>query len=79
MSVGIILTVSVTANGALRDFGDQAGAAVALYYSLQSTLSAGVGTLLITCLGGDTAVPLLAYGLLMPSASLLAWLRWLRR
>lgn len=79
MSVGIIFTVSVTANGALRDFGHQAGAAVALYYSLQSTLSAGIGTLLITCLGGDTALPLLAYGLLMPSASLLAWHRWLGR
>ncbi len=70
IAIGIVLMVSVTANGALAALGDTAGTAVALYYSLQSLLVAGLGTLLILCMGGGTAWPLVAYALCMPALSL---------
>ncbi|HBN52528.1 MAG TPA: chloramphenicol efflux MFS transporter [Stenotrophomonas sp.] len=70
IAVGIVLVVSVTANGALAAFGDDAGAAVALYYCLQCVLAVGPGTLMVLLLDGDTAWPLVAYALFMPAVSL---------
>lgn len=72
VAVGLVMMVSVTANGALRDFGDTAGTAVALYYSIQSLIVSGIGTLVILLLDGETAWPLVAYCLGMPTASLVA-------
>lgn len=72
IAVGLVMVVSVAANGALRDFADASGMAVALYYALQSVIVAGVGTLATVLLPGDTVWPLVAYGLLLPMASLLA-------
>lgn len=70
IAVGLVMVVSVAANGALRDFADASGAAVALYYAVQSLIVAGIGTLVILVLPGDTVWPLVAYGLLLPLASL---------
>lgn len=61
MAIGIVLTVSVTANGALRNFDDTAGSAVALYFCVQSLMVGIVGTLAVIALRGDTAWPLIAY------------------
>ena len=61
IAIGIVFTVSVTANGALEPFGDRAGTAVALYFCLQSVIVSIAGTLFVVCLDGDTAWPLAAY------------------
>ncbi|TFZ43061.1 CmlA/FloR family chloramphenicol efflux MFS transporter [Stenotrophomonas maltophilia] len=71
IAVGLVMVVSVAANGALRDFADASGMAVALYYALQSVIVASVGTLATVLLPGGTVWPLVAYGLLLPLASLL--------
>ena len=78
MCVGIVLVVAVTANGALADFADAAGTAVALYYAIQSLIVSGVGTLSVLAFNGATPWPLVAYGLVMPTVSLagFAVLRW---
>lgn len=78
IAIGIVLMVSVTANGALAAFGDSAGTAVALYYCIQSLLVAGLGTVWIVWLGGDNVWPLVVQALLMPMACL-AGLGWLKR
>lgn len=65
MAVGIVFTVSVTANGALADFGDSAGSAVALYFCIQSLIVGIFGTLAVVVLDGDTAWPLAAYATVM--------------
>lgn len=70
MAIGINLVVSVTANGALQDFDDTAGTAVAMYYCVQSLMASGLGTLAILALNGRTAWPLVAYGLTMSTVSL---------
>ncbi|SNY74187.1 hypothetical protein [Stenotrophomonas sp. CC120223-11] len=72
IAVGLVMVVSVAANGALRDFADASGTAVALYYAVQSVIVAGFGTLATVLLPGDTVWPLVAYGLLLPLASLIA-------
>lgn len=75
IAIGIVLMVSVTANGALAPFGDSAGTAVSLYYCIQSILVAGLGTLWILWLGADTVWPLALQASLMPALSLLGlWL-----
>ncbi|MDX7986312.1 CmlA/FloR family chloramphenicol efflux MFS transporter [Xenorhabdus sp. 12] len=61
IAAGMIFVGSVTANGALRDFGDASGTAVALYYCIQSLIAGGVGTLMTLVFAGDTAWPLVAY------------------
>lgn len=61
VSAGIVFASAVTANGALQDFGRSAGAAVALYFCVQSVLATTVGTMLIVLLPGDTAWPLVVY------------------
>ena len=72
IAVGLVMVVSVAAHGALRDFADASGTAVALYYAVQSVIVAGFGTLATVLLPGDTVWPLVAYGLLLPLASLIA-------
>jgi DHA1 family florfenicol/chloramphenicol resistance protein-like MFS transporter len=65
MAAGIVLTVSVTANGALAEFDDIAGSAVAFYFCIQSLVVSIAGTLAVTCLDGDTAWPVIAYATTM--------------
>jgi DHA1 family florfenicol/chloramphenicol resistance protein-like MFS transporter len=79
MAVGIVFTVSVTANGALADFGDMAGSAVALYFCIQSVIVSVFGTMMVVMLKGDTAWPLVAYAASMATLVLLALLRLRRR
>lgn len=78
MAAGMVLVVSVTANGALAGFDDRAGAAVALYYAVQSVIVGAAGTLAVIALPGDTAWPLVAYCAAMGMAALaaLGLLRW---
>lgn len=64
-AIGMIFTISVTANGALEDFGDIAGSAVAFYFCIQSLIVGIIGTPAVTHLQGDTAWPLVAYSTLM--------------
>ncbi|MBA4787044.1 MAG: multidrug effflux MFS transporter [Brevundimonas sp.] len=71
MAVGIVLTVSVSANGALKAFGDQAGLAVALYFAGQSLIVSLVGTLAVILFNGSTVWPLAAYTLTLPTLVLL--------
>ncbi|KYG66580.1 chloramphenicol efflux MFS transporter [Bdellovibrio bacteriovorus] len=70
IAFGIVLTVSVTANGALERFAHVAGSATALYYSIQSLIVGTVGTFFIMILPGDTIWPLAAFSALMASVSL---------
>ncbi len=72
IAVGLVMVVSVAANGALSEFADASGTAVALYYAMQSLLVACFGTLATVLLPGDTVWPLVAYWLLLPVASLVA-------
>ncbi len=65
MAVGIVLAASVTANGALAEFGDMAGSAVAFYSCIQSMIVSIGGTLSVTILDGDSAWPLVAYSTTM--------------
>ncbi|CDH19001.1 Drug resistance transporter, Bcr/CflA subfamily (fragment) [Xenorhabdus bovienii str. kraussei Quebec] len=74
IAVGMVLVVSVTANGALRDFGDATGTAVALYYSIQSLIVSGLGTLMTLVFDGDTAWPLVAYCFGMSAVSFIAFM-----
>ena len=61
IAVGIVLAGGVAANGALEGFDDIAGAAVALYFCVQSLMVSVGGTLAILTLPGNTAWPLVAY------------------
>lgn len=70
IACGIVVTVSVTANGALERFPHIAGAATALYYAIQSLIVGILGTFVTFLLPGDTAWPLVAYCALMGSLSL---------
>ncbi|HAK8702564.1 TPA: chloramphenicol/florfenicol efflux MFS transporter FloR [Salmonella enterica] len=65
VAVGIVFTVSVTANGALAEFDDIAGSAVAFYFCIQSLIVSIVGTLAVTLLNGDTAWPVICYATAM--------------
>jgi DHA1 family florfenicol/chloramphenicol resistance protein-like MFS transporter len=78
MSIGIVVTTSVTANGALEEFSGMAGTAVALHFCVQSIITGVVGTVFVVVLDGETAWPLAAYAAAMAtltSAALLAWRR----
>lgn len=79
MAVGIVLTASVTANGALAEFDEIAGAAVAFYFCVQSLIVSVFGTLSVTMLGGDSAWPLTAYAAIMALLVLVALGRLRRR
>ncbi|MFC2249827.1 CmlA/FloR family chloramphenicol efflux MFS transporter [Labrys portucalensis] len=61
IAIGIVLAGGVAANGALEGFDDIAGAAVALYFCVQSLMVSIGGTLVVLVLPGDTAWPLVAY------------------
>jgi len=76
-AIGIVLTASMTANGALAAFDDSAGMAVAVYFCVQSLIVSLAGTALVIFLPGDTAWPLIAFCTAMPLLvlSLLARLR----
>ena len=73
-ALGIVMIGSVTANGALRDFGDAAGIAVALHFCGQSVIVGLVGTAFIVMLGGSTAFPLVGYMAFM-SVVAAVWVR----
>lgn len=70
MAVGIVLTASVSANGALAEFGSTAGTAVALYFCVESLIVGILGTAAVVWLGGSTAWPLVAYAAVMATATL---------
>ncbi|BCM20177.1 bicyclomycin resistance protein [Mesorhizobium sp. J8] len=72
IAIGIVLTASVTANGALAPFGETAGTAVALYFCLQSVIVSAAGTLFVFLLGGDTAWPLIGFAASFALATLFA-------
>ncbi|KQW69143.1 MFS transporter [Phenylobacterium sp. Root77] len=78
MAVGIVLSVSVSANGALAAFGSTAGTAVALYFCVESLIVGAVGTLAVVWLDGRTAWPLVVYATVMALATL-AMLGWGKR
>lgn len=61
VAVGIVLTTSVTANGALQEFRELAGTAVALHFCVQSLIVGIIGTGVIIGFDGGTAWPLIAY------------------
>ncbi|MBC2886226.1 CmlA/FloR family chloramphenicol efflux MFS transporter [Ochrobactrum sp. CM-21-5] len=69
-AVGIVLTVSMAANGALSAFDDCAGMAVAVYFCIQSLIVSFAGTALIILLPGDTAWPLVVFCTVMPILTL---------
>lgn len=75
IAVGIVVTASVTADGALAEFGDVAGTAVALYFCIQSLIVGLVATAAVVLLQGDTAWPLAIYAAGMALATFTA-LRW---
>lgn len=77
-AVGIVFTTSVTANGALQEFSEVAGTAVALHFCVQSLIVGVIGTGVVIGLGGDTAWPLTAYTAGM-AAFTMASLFWLTR
>lgn len=72
IAAGIVVTASVAADGALKDFGDIAGTAVALYFCVQSLIVGLLGTAAVVFLNGDTAWPLAGYAAIMALATLLA-------
>jgi DHA1 family florfenicol/chloramphenicol resistance protein-like MFS transporter len=76
MAIGIVFTVSVTANGALEKFGDVAGSAVALHFCVQSLIVSIGGTLVVIWLQGDSAWPLATFSSIMAIFVLIAqgWL-----
>jgi DHA1 family florfenicol/chloramphenicol resistance protein-like MFS transporter len=78
MAVGIVLSASVSANGALAAFGSTAGTAVALYFCVESLIVGAVGTLAVVWLDGRTAWPLVGYATVMALATL-AMLGWGKR
>lgn len=61
IATGIVLVVSVTANGALASFDDKAGTAVALYYAIQGVVVSGFGTLATVVFGGGTPWALVGF------------------
>ncbi|MBO9377727.1 CmlA/FloR family chloramphenicol efflux MFS transporter [Sphingomonas histidinilytica] len=71
-AIGIVLAVSVTANGALASFGDRAGLATALHYCLEGLIAGAIGTGLTLLLPADGIWPLATFCLAMPLATWLA-------
>jgi MFS transporter, DHA1 family, chloramphenicol/florfenicol resistance protein len=72
IAAGIVLASCVTANGALAEFGNGAGTAVALHFCMQSLIVGVAGTLAVVLLDGDTAWPLAAYAAGMGTLTLTA-------
>ncbi|MBA8878372.1 CmlA/FloR family chloramphenicol efflux MFS transporter [Phyllobacterium myrsinacearum] len=61
MACAISLTCAVAANGALRDFGDIAGTATAIYYFIQSVIVAVAGTLAVVLLAPASFWPIAVF------------------
>lgn len=61
VAIGIVFTTSVTANGALHEFSEMAGTAVALHFCIQSLIVGVIGTGAVIALDGSSAWPLIAY------------------
>lgn len=78
MAVGIVITASVSANGALQAFASMAGTAVALHFCVQSLITGLAGTAFVVLLDGTTAWPLAGYAACMATITLVAHAR-LRR
>ncbi|ETS31187.1 drug resistance transporter, Bcr/CflA subfamily [Photorhabdus khanii NC19] len=72
MAVGMIFIASVTANGALADFNDRAGSAVAIYFCGQSLIVSLFGTAAVVGMGGDTAWPLVTFPFIFAGTVLIA-------
>lgn len=72
IAVGIVLTASVSANGALQAFASSAGTAVALHFCVQSLITGLAGTAFVILLDGATAWPLAAYTTCMATVTLAA-------
>lgn len=72
ISVGIVFTASVCANGALQAFAGTAGTAVALHFCVQSLITGLLGTAFVTLLDGTTAWPLVGYATCMATITLAA-------
>lgn len=70
IALGIVFTVSVTANGALAQFDDIAGSAVAFYFCTQSLIVSIFGTAAVALFRGDTAWPLVSFATTMALAVL---------
>lgn len=64
IAVGIVFAASVTPNGALVGFADNAGTAVALLFCVESIFIGAAATPMIVLLGGDTAWPLITFSTL---------------
>jgi len=79
MAVGIVLTASVSANGALQAFAHAAGTAVALHFCVQSLITGIAGTAAVVLLDGTTAWPLAGYAAGMAAITLLSLARLNRR
>ena len=78
VAVGIVLTTSVTANGALQELAEMAGTVVALHFCIQSLIVGVVGTAFVIAFDGDTAWPLVVYAAVMAAVTLTG-LSWLER
>lgn len=78
IAIGIVLVVSVTANGALATFDDKAGTAVALYYGIQGVVVSGLGTLATVVFGGGTPWALVGFCGVMCGVNV-AGICWLTR
>ncbi|WP_312316365.1 CmlA/FloR family chloramphenicol efflux MFS transporter [Stenotrophomonas sp.] len=78
IAAGIVLVVSVTANGALAAFDDKAGTAVALYYAIQGVVVSGLGTLATVVFGGGTPWALVGFCGVMCGVNV-AGICWLTR
>ncbi|MES2054415.1 MAG: CmlA/FloR family chloramphenicol efflux MFS transporter [Pseudomonadota bacterium] len=61
VAIGIVLSVSVTANGALARFAEVAGTATALYFCVQSLMVGIIGTSFVILLPVDSAWPIIGY------------------
>jgi DHA1 family florfenicol/chloramphenicol resistance protein-like MFS transporter len=72
ISAGIVLSMAVTANGALAAFGDKAGTAVALYSCIQSLIVVVAGTAFVLLLNNETAWPLASYCTASAAVTLIA-------
>ncbi|MGO4353932.1 CmlA/FloR family chloramphenicol efflux MFS transporter [Rhizobium sp. RAF36] len=72
ISAGIVLSMAVTANGALAAFGDKAGTAVALYSCIQSLIVVVAGTAFVLLLNDETAWPLVSYCTASAAVTLIA-------
>ncbi|QND53295.1 multidrug effflux MFS transporter [Phyllobacterium sp. 628] len=70
MAAAISVTCAVAANGAIREFGDIAGTATALYYFVESAIVGVAGTVVVVLLPPVTVWPLVAFTAMAAIATL---------